>query len=270
MISTPLVSIITVCFNAASTIQKTVESVAAQDYPNIEYIIIDNCSTDNTLEIIRSTYKNNEVLQIISEPDDGISDAFNKGIKNAKGTIINILNADDYYLHKKVITSSVEALKKDDIYFAHSDMLFIDETHGTNIRKPLLCSLEYAFPFNHPTMFLKKAVYEKYGLYDVNLKYTMDFEFICRLYQSPGRSRYQSKYIDGVPSVAMQAGGESWVNEYHSIKEIKQILLKYDFLTPKARGYLLLRGLRIKIKHLLTKVGLHQIIKLWRDSKWQL
>ena len=178
-----LISIITPTFNSEKTIAKNVKSVINQTYKNFEHIIIDNQSKDNTISIINKIYRENNLLSslhIISERDTGIANAFNKGIKNAKGEIIGILNSDDRYFNNDVILKISEAFMDKEIIFTHGDVYFDDPIYGSNIRKPLLCPITTTMPYNHPTMFFRKEVYEKYGIYNEAYKLTMDYELIMR------------------------------------------------------------------------------------------
>jgi len=226
------ISIITPTNNSQKTISQTIESVIKQSYQLFEHIIVDNCSTDNTIvmaEKLYANYNKEEKLKIISEPDAGIADAFNKGIKTSDGEIVGILNADDYYYDNSVLQKVANSFMDNTIWFSHGNIFFEDEVYGSNIRPPLLCPITKALPFNHPTMFFMRKIYENYGFYDQLYKYAMDFEFICRLEKKVPNYREKGKYIDGEPLVYMRAGGASWENEINSLVEVKRALIKYDF-----------------------------------------
>ena len=168
-LTTDLVSVITICLNSEETIRRTIESVLSQTYKNIEYIIIDGCSRDKTVEII-SEYKN-RISHYISEADEGISDAFNKGINIATGEFIQIVNADDY-LPKDKIEKSIELLQQYPNYaYCFGDIILTDE----NYKAQLLIKgdpfyhkvIKYFMPrINHPTVLARKSMYNKYGLFD--------------------------------------------------------------------------------------------------------
>ncbi len=265
------ISIITPAFNNEKTIEQTVVSVINQSYQRFEHIIIDNCSSDSTLDIVKKLYhgnKKNEKLKIISEPDCGISDAFNKGIKISGGDVIGILNADDYYYDNSVLQKISDAFENENIIYTHGNILFEDRKYGSNIRRPLLCPVTQALPFNHPTMFFRKEVYEKHGLYNVDYKQAMDFEFICRLEKSIDDFRSKGKYINGEPLVYMRAGGSSWENELGSLEEVKRALMKYGFWNKDAERSFNARIFRTKTKKILDYLGLNSLVKLWRKNKW--
>ena len=264
------VTIVTLTFNSEKTIAETIDSVLKQKYQDIEHLFIDNVSTDKTLQIIKDRYnKTDKNYRIISEPDNGISDAFNKGIKNASGEIVVFLNSDDSYTDQDVIGDVIERFKDDRIDYVHGNMKFIDTDFGTNVRRPLLCSLEYAFPYNHPTFFVRKRVYDKVGLFNLKYKYAMDFHLICRLYQSPTQPKFISSYIEGRPLVKMKAGGVSWLHELSSIDEVKRALREFGFLTPRAEMNLFFRKLRVNFRKYLSLLGLNDLVKVWRRFKWR-
>ena len=262
-------SVITLTWNSGKTIAETVKSVLSQNYNNYEHIIIDNCSTDDTLPIIRQLYiDNKDKLKIISEPDKGISDGFNKGIHNASGEIITFLNSDDHYLYKSVFLDVAQAFSDDQVMYTHGDMIFEDDTYGTNQRAPLLCSLEEAMPYNHPTMFVRAILYTRHGLFDLDYKYAMDFHFICRLHKTANQPLYKSTYIRSRPLVIMKAGGVSNQYELDAIKELTYALKENNFHSNLAKKNMAKRAFRIKIKSLLYKLRLTFFSRYWRNHKW--
>jgi len=266
-----LISIITPVYNSVNNIEANVKSILAQTYRNFNHIIVDNLSKDNSVEIVKNLYNEagiTEKLKIISEKDNGISDAFNKGINAAEGEIIGILNSDDYYYDHTVFERAIESFRRDDILFVHGNVLFIDPVYGTNIRRPLLCPLTTAMPYNHPTMFLRKSVYDRYGLFDLSFRYAMDFEFVCRLEQRITGFRKSGWYIQGDPLTVMRAGGTSWENETDSIKEVKSALIMHGRWNNKAKSSYLMRRSRVLLKKYLQLLKLNIVTKKWRNIKW--
>jgi len=266
------ISIITPTFNSERVISRNIESVIAQKYIQFEHIVIDNLSSDGTLNIIADIYNNaglNDKLKIVSEKDNGISDAFNKGINSSSGEIVTILNSDDFYTGNYVLDKVIDAFANKNILFTHGNIFFYDPYYGSNVRKPLLCHITEALPYNHPTMFFRREVYEKYGLYDIEYKYAMDFEYICRLTKKIENLDKYSAYLDGGALVQMESGGASWENELKSIDETKKALKKYDLWNFNARKNYNLRVLRTKLKVYLSKIGLSGIVKKWRKMKWE-
>ena len=267
-----LISIVTPTFNSAEKIRRNIQSVISQTYQNFEHIIVDNLSSDNTLLIIRDLYKEASLenrLKIISEKDDGISDAFNKGIQAANGNIIGILNSDDTYYDNQVFQKVIEAFENPGILFIHGNIYFDDPLYGSNIRKPLLCPVTEAMPYNHPSMFLRKSVYEKYGAFNINYRYAMDYELIIRYEKLIDNFGEKGKYLPGEPLAVMDAGGNSWKYELKTIEDSRIALKEHGFWNFNAKKNYFLRIARTKLKELLNFLGLNQMVKLWRNKKWQ-
>lgn len=180
------VSIITVCYNSAATIRSTIESVLVQDYPDVEYIIIDGASTDDTLSIVRQ-YQG-KISTIVSEPDKGIYDAMNKGINVATGDIVGILNSDDFYETNDVLSAVVQTFNNSpDVQLVFGDLVFVKPVNLTKITrfyslpnfKPW--KLRFGWMPPHPATFIKKRAYDKYGLYKTTFKIAADYELFVRL-----------------------------------------------------------------------------------------
>lgn len=178
----PKISVITITFNSAATLEETILSVTSQDYPDLEYVIIDGGSTDGTLDIIR---KYQDKIQIVvSEPDRGISDAFNKGIARATGEIVGIINSDDILLPGALQKVADSYDPKVDVYSGH--ILFWDvDTDETFPSYPDVAfdTLRLQYNVAHPARFIRKDAYERYGLYREDLRYMMDIELLCRFYK---------------------------------------------------------------------------------------
>ncbi len=266
------ISIITPTYNSKATISRNVTSIISQSYKNFEQIIVDNKSEDGTLSLVKQLYDENglnDQLKIISEKDNGISDAFNKGIKSATGEIITILNSDDLYYNSWVLEKVANIFNDPEIFFTHGDVYFDDPVYGSNIRKPLLCPVTTAMPYNHPTMFLRKEIYEKFGLFDLSYRYSMDFEFIVRLEKKFPEIKTKVKYFSDFPIAKMYSGGASWENELQSIEETKKALKKYDFWNSSAKRNYLLRIFRTRLKKYLSVLNLNFVVKIWRKRKWK-
>ena len=196
MISTgnkPLVSIITVVYNGEKYLRQTIESVLNQVYKNIEYIIIDGGSTDNTLNIIKEY--GDKIDTVISEPDKGLYDAMNKGIKIAKGEFIGMINSDDWY-ELNAVETIVNAYRNNPLKtIFHADRFNIEEDGSRKIRKfnPSIFKFKYyGMTYNHPSMFIHKDIYSKH-LYNINLKALSDYEFVLKNFI------YDSKYFMYIP-----------------------------------------------------------------------
>ena len=160
---------------------------------------------------------------------NGIAEAFNIGIEASSGEIIGILNSDDYYYDETDLEKVTNCFEDKKLLFVHGNVYFDDPLYGSNIRKPLLCPVTKAIPYNHPTMFIRREVYSQYGFYDTSFKFAMDFEFICRLSKSTIDINSRGYYLDGNPFVKMVAGGASWKNEMETIEETRKALKKYNY-----------------------------------------
>lgn len=218
----PKVSIITVCYNSGNTIEDTLQSVINQSYPNIEYIVIDGVSTDNTLSIINK-YKD-KITTIVSEKDNGIYDAINKGIRLATGDIIANLNSDDFYIDNNVIADVVATFEKDKTDTLYADLYYVDAIDTNKIVR-YWKSKQYkeglflkGWMPPHPTFFVKKDVYEKYGLFDLQFKSAADYEIMLRfIHRFKASISYLPKVI-----VKMRVGGVSNASLKNRIKANKE------------------------------------------------
>ncbi len=225
------ITIITVCYNAEDTIKDTLESVLKQTYSNYEYIIIDGKSSDHTLNIIKDFEKKfNGKLKYISESDNGLFDAMNKGIQLATGDIIGIINSDDILAHNKVFERVAEEMKDyDGIY---SNLLMLDENLNEPYRlfKSKKVSKNLGWHMPHPTLYLKKEVYEKYGNFNLKYKISADLDFMLRLIKSGVNLKYINDYF-----VFMRAGGASTKGlkgYYENFKESYKVLKNNKVALP--------------------------------------
>ncbi len=203
------VSIITVVKNNRSYIEDCIKSVITQQYPNYEYIIIDGRSTDGTIDIIKKYY--NYISIFISEPDGGIYDAMNKGIKLATGDIIGILNSDDIYNTNDVITEVVREFTEKGVDAVFADLVYVDRNNTDKIVRYYKSAnftpnkFAYGWMPAHPTFFLKREYYEKYGLFKTDYKIAADYELLVRLL---GKNKLSYSYLQKV-IIKMRSGGIS-------------------------------------------------------------
>lgn len=180
---------ITPTFNSEKTVERTIKSVLAQDYDNVEYIIVDGLSTDGTLDIVKKY--SDRINHIISEKDQGISDAFNKGIAAATGDIIGIINSDDYLMPGALSTVAQSYDGETDIY--HGNILLENPKTGFRCRE--IPSQRYpVMPFfchvAHQGVFVTREAYERLGVFDLNLKWTMDLDLLMRATKSGAKFKY--------------------------------------------------------------------------------
>lgn len=210
----PLITIITVVFNGEKTIEQTIRSVLNQSYKNIEYIIIDGLSTDGTLEVI-TPY--NDKITVISEADEGLYDAMNKGIKMASGDIIGIVNSDDW-LEYNAVQLVAEAAKNKGKEIFHGNIHLIKENGKIDIRKfnpSPIKFIYYGMTYLHPAMFVRKEVYERH-LYNTKLSVFSDYQFILTNFlESPAIFYYINATLSNY-----RLGGESTQQPFfHALKE---------------------------------------------------
>lgn len=214
------VSIITVCYNAEQTIEKTIQSVLSQSYANIEYIIIDGSSTDNTISVLNK-YKT-QIAKIVSEPDKGIYDAMNKGIRVATGDIIGIINADDWY-EKDAVENVVNAFNNSDVELVYSKtkLIYFDSA-STETAEVALERLWYDVGIMHPSVFIRKETYNRYGLFDLSYELAADYELFLRYYINKVKFLYIDKLL-----VNFTLGGKSTLEFAKGVGEVKKISLSY-------------------------------------------
>jgi len=236
-----LVSIITICFNRKFTIENAIKSVLEQDYPHIEYIVIDGNSTDGTKEIIQ-TYAN-KISKYISEPDQGMYDALNKGLALATGDVIGLMHSDDVFYDRFVVSKIVTAFKN----APHTDGIYGNGIYITNDNEERMVRNRIGGDYDfeklksgwlplHPTVYLKKSIIDQYGVYNLDFKIASDTEFLLRyLYKYKIKMTYVNDYI-----VKMRMGGLSTsyqkafevlyedyrIYKYHHIPAFRAVFLK--------------------------------------------
>ncbi|MBW4441698.1 MAG: glycosyltransferase [Plectolyngbya sp. WJT66-NPBG17] len=206
------VSIITVTYNAGATIRDTIESVLAQDYPDIEHIIIDAASKDNTAEIVRSY--DDRIAQFISEPDRGMYDGMNKGIKLATGDVVAILNADDFYVDSRVISTIVDQFKQHQVDSVFGDLVYVKHDNPEKVVRYYSSAsfhpgkFAYGWMPAHPTFVVKRWAFDRYGFFKTDYKIAADYELLIRFLAIHQMSYH---YIPQV-LVKMRTGGASTAN----------------------------------------------------------
>ncbi|WP_029281047.1 glycosyltransferase family 2 protein [Pedobacter sp. R20-19] len=213
------ISIITVVYNNRQTIKTAIDSVLGQYYNDVEYIIIDGKSTDGTLDIIRSY--GDSISQVISEPDHGIYDAMNKGIALCSGEVIGILNSDDVYAHSNVLGEVMHFFTKDPaLSVVYGDLVYVKSDDLKKVVRKWTSESYYPNFFEdghvppHPSLFIKRAVYQRVGLFNLNMRLAADYEFMLRLFKLYD---YKSLYLN-ITFVKMRLGGATNA----SIKNIVQ------------------------------------------------
>lgn len=240
------ISIITACYNSAATIRDTIGSVLAQEYADIEYIIIDGASTDNTLQIVNEY--SGRIAKIVSEKDGGIYFALNKGISLATGDVVGLLHADDVYSNATVVSKVMQRMRTADAVYG--DLQYVDRSNTDKVVRNWKSGMYHAGMFRkgwmppHPTFFLKKQCYDRFGVFDTSFKTAADYELMLRMVHKLGVS---VAYIPEV-LVKMRVGGVSNVtlkNRIRANREDKRAWLIND-LKP---------GMFTLIRKPLSKLG---------------
>ncbi|WP_162056429.1 glycosyltransferase family 2 protein [Pontibacter pamirensis] len=216
------VSIITIVYNSRETIADAIDSVLSQTYTNIEYIVVDGLSTDGTVEIVKGY--GDRITKFVSEKDGGLYDAINKGIRMATGDVIGLLHSDDIFYSKESVTALAEAFKVNNSDSVYADLVYVDrENTGRIIRNWKSGSYKrhnfiYGWMPPHPTFYVKREVYERLGLYDINFKSAADYELMLRyLYKHGISTAYVPECL-----VRMRVGGKSNVTLKNRIRANKE------------------------------------------------
>ncbi len=242
---TPLVSIITVCLNSGKFLEETIRSVRGQTYKNIEYIIIDGGSTDGTTDIIKRYEK--DIDYWVSEPDKGISDAFNKGLQASTGGIIGFLNSEDYYMNEKVIQKIVDVFNQNQgarivygkTYYVPEDSSEIVGVMGEQFTEE---SMRKRNIMPHQSVFTKREVFERFGSFLLDYKFAMDYEYLLR-----ATKYYTPIFLDEGLAV-MRLGGVSDTDKFAVCTEL--------FKAQIANSMPFLSSLKTLLYHYFTSAGL--------------
>lgn len=240
-------SLITATYNSCATLNTAVSSVVNQTYNNIEYIIVDGASKDGSLELIQDFQKVHDNIKLISEPDNGIYDALNKGIRHATGEIIGFIHADDMLASNWVVSNIVDHFD-DDVAGVYGDLHYITSVEPFKIIRnwksepfrPEL--LRQGWMPAHPTLFLKKSIYEQYGSYKLDYRIAADYDFMLRIFKD---STLKFKYLPEVIT-KMRVGGASNKSLKNLIQKTKE-----DYRAIKINN---IGGLSTLIKKNLSKI----------------
>jgi len=222
------VSIVTGTYNSQEYVADCVQSVNSQNYGTIEHIIIDGASKDKTLQVIKATP--NRIAKIISEPDNGIYDAMNKGLQNATGDIMGILNSDDFYIDSNVISKVVETFEISGADCVFGDLYYVNPLNTDNIVRKWVTGPYKKGAFQkgwhpaHPSFFVRRKVYEEYGYFNTDFSLAADFELMLRFLEKYGLTHH---YIPK-PLVKMRLGGATSSGLKNTLIGNKEVMKAFD------------------------------------------
>jgi GT2 family glycosyltransferase len=252
-----MISIITITFNDFSGLKKTLSSIPANDF--IESILINGGSDKATIDFL-SSYKG----KVISEKDEGIADAFNKGIANSSGDAIIFLNSGDELMETGYLKEAHEILKRsEEIDFVHSNLILIDSIGTELYMKPSFCNLGRGLPYLHPTMIVRRSVFNQIGLFNKDFKIAMDFDFVVRLV----KKGFNGVYISDKAVVKMDGSGVSVEKELDAIKECYKSLKKNNLLNLKNSFGLMVRVVLFLLRKLMITIGLGGLLRNLKKKK---
>lgn len=223
----PLVSIITVCKNSSDLLERTIESVKKQTYDNLEYVIIDGKSTDSTGEILNKY--NNTIDICISEDDDGIYSAMNKGIKKSHGEIVLFLNAGDYYSSSNIIQLFANKFNETNADIVYGKMEEIDDvTNSNRVVGVERASRYYWFKYTipHPSIAYRSDLFKKYGFYDESYRFAADYDVNLRFFFNKSLKK---KFLDKITTVFHRGGASTNSNTKNVVISERKIIQKNHF-----------------------------------------
>jgi glycosyltransferase involved in cell wall biosynthesis len=218
------VTVITVCYNSEATIQKAIDSVAQQTWPSIEHIVIDGASRDGTVAIVHRNLS--KLAHFVSEPDTGVYEAMNKGLKRATGDVVAFLNSDDVYSTPLVIETVVQSMKAQGLDALYGDVEFFHPGNPAKVVRTYDSSrftpsrIAWGWMPAHPALFIRREIYERFGSFREDFKIAGDYEFVARVFKS---GELNSQHLDQV-LVRMQTGGLSTAGLAATYRLNKEIL----------------------------------------------
>jgi glycosyltransferase involved in cell wall biosynthesis len=255
----PLVSVITITYNSAKYLDETIRSVVGQDYPRVEYIIVDGGSTDGTLDIVRKY--TGKIAKWISEPDRGISDAMNKGIGMSSGDIVGIIHSDDFYADSTVLSRVADVfIRHPEVEALYGIQDYIDPDTGEILltwgRDADPSEIKKRMYIPHPTLFVRREVYDAIGLFKLDYRVAMDYEFALRLTKHT-RPRFLNYKIACMRD--MGASGKQFMRVF---REVARALTTHGYYFAA-----FLAVMRNSLKQILIWLGLKGLLmRLWERN----
>jgi len=252
-----MISIVTITYNDFNGLKRTLSSIP--DYNFIESVVINGGSDKATIDFL-SSHKG----KVINEKDEGIADAFNKGIVNSSGDAIMFLNSGDELVEAGYLKEAHEILNRNkEIDFVHSNLILIDSTGTELYMKPSFFNLGRGLPYLHPTMLVRKSVFNQIGLFNKEFKIAMDFDFVARLVKKD----FSGHYISDKAVVKMDGSGISVEKELDAIKECYISLKKNNLLNLKNSFGLTVRVTFFLLRKLMISIGLSRLLRNLKKKK---
>lgn len=251
------ISIITACFNREETVGEAIESVLGQDYPDIEYIVVDGKSRDGSMEVI-GRYKDS-IAKVISEPDSGMYEAINKGIRAATGEVVGLMHSDDVFFDRQVVSDIARRFEATGAELVYGDGLFIDKRSGKIVRDWIggrysRWKVRTGWLPLHPTVYIRRGTMERWGLYDESYKIAADSDLLVRyLYEANLKVEYLNRYV-----VRMRTGGLS------TDSSRRKLMWEEDVRMYKAHGF---SGIPEKLMKMGWKIP--QLIRARKKELWK-
>lgn len=260
-----MISVVTITYNNFEDLVKTVESLSHQ-YEGLQLIIVNGGTCQKSREYLDELQQKLPLAKIIQEPDKGIADAFNKGVKYCTGDGIVFLNSGDILIAKDYLQICDRLLQKNrHLSFIHGEVMFTDMLCGEMKMRPRLCSLGRGMPYYHQTMVVRKEVFDQIGPFKLSFKIAMDYEFVCRMEKMRCRGHYYNVH----PVVRMDGMGISATKEEESIKECYIALRQNGLLNLKNICGLFVRLMFYKARVFMVWCNCHDILKKLKKLKNQ-
>ena len=252
-----MISIVTITYNDFNGLKRTLSSIP--DYNFIESVVINGGSDKATIDFL-SSHKG----KVINEKDEGIADAFNKGITNSSGDVIMFLNSGDELVEAGYLKEAHEILNRNkEIDFVHSNII-LDDALGVELHmRPPFCNIGRGMPYLHPTMIVRKSVFKDIGMFKKKYKIAMDYDFVVRLV----KKGFKGNYIRDMAVVRMEGTGRSIEHEYSAIKECYISLKENDYLGIKNYSWWMIRLTFFFIRKLMLKVGAARLLRFLKKTK---
>jgi len=247
------ISLITVSYNSQDTIEDTLESVIAQQNCDLEYIVIDGGSTDKTLEIL-DKYKDH-INILLSEKDNGIYDAMNKGIQLATGDLVGILNSDDVFAYENVLSNVIEKFKDPSIDALYGDLVYVDRKELDKVKRKWISgpykvgSFEKGWMPPHPTFYVRKNIYNEYGLFNLDFTSAADYEIMLRFIH---KNKISLGYLPKI-MVKMRQGGQSNASFANRLKANREDKRAWEVNDLKAGTFTFIRKPISKLSQFFKK-----------------